>query len=329
MVNPFIHTPAEKEECVLEMSELGHSYPQIMKECHVSPNTISSIKKKIFGATDKDYFQAGKISKETQAFKLFQQGKSLIDVKTEIDADSGDVIEYHKRYQELRGADMYNTGYDKVKGNIQPYLHLMDLMNSLGMTPEHVAQLAGHGIRLPFVWDLFSKLCNDVQILESQKRYLGFQLNDAHNQLQQYKATLDFYHRECEAKKNELLALDYEINARKKFIQSFDNDQGYIRIKEAAKNETKLLIQDNYISSAITLSATIEAIRRYPDNQRLIFDITSYQNNPTMPNAQAWIDSHKPQLLQFVENVQNQIAEQITEATVNSVKLIQQHTLKT
>ena len=201
MVNPFIHTPAEKEECVLEMSELGHSYPQIMKECHVSPNTISSIKKKIFGATDKDYFQAGKISKETQAFKLFQQGKSLIDVKTEIDADSGDVIEYHKRYQELRGADMYNTGYDKVKGNIQPYLHLMDLMNSLGMTPEHVAQLAGHGIRLPFVWDLFSKLCNDVQILESQKRYLGFQLNDAHNQLQQYKATLDFYHRECEAKK--------------------------------------------------------------------------------------------------------------------------------
>jgi hypothetical protein len=46
MVNPFEQTPAEKEEYVLDMLERGYSWPQIMKECHVSPNTISSVKKK-------------------------------------------------------------------------------------------------------------------------------------------------------------------------------------------------------------------------------------------------------------------------------------------
>jgi hypothetical protein len=49
MVNPFYQTPAENEECVLEMLGRGYGWNQTMKECHVSPNTISSIKKKFSG----------------------------------------------------------------------------------------------------------------------------------------------------------------------------------------------------------------------------------------------------------------------------------------
>lgn len=51
MVNPFEQTPAEKEECVLDMLERRYGWNQIMKECHVSPNTISSVKKKFLVMT--------------------------------------------------------------------------------------------------------------------------------------------------------------------------------------------------------------------------------------------------------------------------------------
>jgi uncharacterized protein YerC len=50
MVNPFELTPAEKEENIREMIRTGYSYPQIMKECHVSPSTISKVKKKLLGS---------------------------------------------------------------------------------------------------------------------------------------------------------------------------------------------------------------------------------------------------------------------------------------
>jgi len=50
------------------MLERGYSHPQIMKDCHVSPNNISSVKKKIFGTTDdNNSIQPSQTSKETQA----------------------------------------------------------------------------------------------------------------------------------------------------------------------------------------------------------------------------------------------------------------------
>ena len=48
--------------------------------------------------------------------------------------------------------------YEHVKGNIKPFLNLFDLMNGLRMTPEGVAQLAGYGIRLPYLGKIFKAL---------------------------------------------------------------------------------------------------------------------------------------------------------------------------
>ena len=93
------------------------------------------------------------------------------------------------------------------------------------------------------------------------------QLNLMQNQMQKGKTALDFYINQCQAKKNELMTLDAEINNQKNVIEKFDNDEGYTRIKEAAKMETKLIMQNNQVISAVTLSATLEAVRRYPDSK--------------------------------------------------------------
>lgn len=71
MINPFEQTPAEKEECVLDMLQRRYGRNRIMKECHVSPNTISSIKKKYSGSADDEASKNGsQLSKETQALKI-------------------------------------------------------------------------------------------------------------------------------------------------------------------------------------------------------------------------------------------------------------------
>lgn len=182
-----MHTPSEKEEFVLDMLQRGYSYSQIMEECHVSPSTISSIRKKFLG--DDTSKSASQISKETQALKLFGEGRSLFQVATELDIATDNVFAMYQNFLRLRNMEGFITMYEQVKGNIQPFLHMFDLVNNLGMTPEQVAQLTGYGITLPYLCDIHSRLCNDVQIIESQKRYLGLQLNDAQNQLEQYKTS--------------------------------------------------------------------------------------------------------------------------------------------
>lgn len=322
MINVFEDTPREKEEYVLDMLQSGYSYSQIMKECHVSPSTISSVKKKFFGSEyDDGSKNASQISKGTRALKLFGQCKALVDVAIDLDIAADSVIAIYENFQRLRNMGAFISSYEQVKGNIQPFLYLFDLMNGLGMSPEQVAQQAAYGTSLPYLGNIHSNLSNEVQVLESQKQSLGLQLNYMQNQLKQYKSSLEFYGKQCEMKRNELLALNSEINTRKNFIQDFDNDEGYVRIKEAAKKETKLLIQDNYMSSAITLSATLEAIRRYPESRTLISDVITSESYSTTPYEKSWVETHTPQLFQLMQNVQNEMAEKITTTVVNTMKL--------
>jgi len=320
MVNPFQQTPAEKEEYVLEMLEHGYGWKQIMKECHVSPNTISNVKKKFFGSSDADASKStSQVSKETQALKLFGEGKTLLQVATELDIDADNVFVIYQKFQRLKNNEVFISMYEHVKGNIKPFLNLFDLMNGLRMTPEGVAQLAGYGIRLPYLGNIYSKLCNDVQILESQKRNFVFQLNWAQNQLGQIKASLDFYYKESEEKRSELLSINNEINARSNFIHAFDNQEGYQRIKKQTAEQTESIIKNNPLLIAITVSSSIEAIRRYPRNQQLFYDLSIRQGYSGL-SQETWIQSHTTQLLQLSEQVQIEIAEQITKMVVSKIQ---------
>ena len=76
------------------------------------------------------------------------------------------------------------------------------------------------------------------------------------------------------------------------------------------------------MSSAITLSATLEAIRRYPESRTLISDVITSESYSTTPYEKPWVESHTPQLFQLMQNVQNEMAEKITNTVVNTKKLI-------
>jgi uncharacterized protein YerC len=318
MVNPFEQTPAEKEENVLDMVRRGYSYQQIMKACHVSPNDITRIKREHGLIGNNTSNNAGKISKEKQALIMFGKGKGLFEVATELDIDADEVFVIYQKFQRLRENETFISKYEHVKGNIQPYLHMFDLMNDMGMTPQQVGQLAGYGIRLPYLWNIYSKLCNDIQIMESQKRYLGLQLYNAQIQLARYKASLEFYYKECVMKRNDLLAINYEIDTRKKLVQLFDNDEGHQRIKKETAEQTKSIIKSNSLLIAVSVSSSLEAIRRYPRNQQLFYDLSASEYSTC--NQQTCMQSHMSELAQLSEQVQNGIIESIAASVISTIK---------
>ena len=146
-VNPFKDTPEEKKQKIKDMmQEGGYSFKDIVEGCHVSLTTVSEVKKRLLGYTEDEIFkQALKSRKENWAYGCFQQGKSIIDTKIELDIPFNEVVEYHKTYQELLSRDGFNTAYNSVSGNIVPFLNLFNLMNSLDMTPEQVAEAVKDG----------------------------------------------------------------------------------------------------------------------------------------------------------------------------------------
>jgi len=117
------------------------------------------------------------------------------------------------------------------------------------------------------------------------------------------------------------LALDYQTKNMQNFIQEFDNQEGYQRIKKESTEQITSIIKNNHLLVAVTVSSTLEAIRRYPYNQQLLYDLSvpgSYSTSSS--HQQTWIQSHTTQLLQLSEQVQTEIAEQITKMVISKIQ---------
>jgi hypothetical protein len=319
-INVFEDTPEDKEQYIVEMLQQGYSYKQIMTQWHVSPSSISAVKKKFFGSSDNEnLIETSKTSKESQAFRLFQQGKSVVDAKIEFDIDSSDAALYYEKYQELSNFHNFNIAYKEVKGVIVPFFEFFNLTKSLGMTSEKVAEAVKCGNALPQLQTMHSNLSRDVHALEREKMNLDCQIQLMADQKDDYMRELEYNNYQCEMKKKELTSLDSEINLKKAFIQNLDNNEGYNRIKMAAAEQINSVLRDNRLMVPTTISATLESIRLYPENQALIIDLLTSQSS-TGWFQQSWTSSHGPQLFHLTQQVQKEIAEQISRMAVTAVE---------
>jgi hypothetical protein len=319
MINPFDETPAEKEENVLDMIKGGYSYPQIMKACHVSPNTITRIKREHGIIENGMTNNASKISKETQALKLFKEGWKPLDIAIELDLDPDSVFQIQKKFYQLIGLDEFNQAYHQINGNLGPFLQIIDSMNRFGMNVEQILDAVKYGSALPHLQNHYLILSSRIRHLESYGYNLQSQLNLMANQIEDHKFSIECYSNESEKKRSEISVLDYQIKNMQNFIQEFDTQEGYQRIKKESTEQTKSIIKDNPLLVAVTVSSTLEAIRRYPYNQELFYDLSGSGSYSTS-NQQTWIQSHTTQLMQLSEQVQIEIAKQITNVIINNIR---------
>jgi uncharacterized protein YycO len=139
-------------------------------------------------------------------------------------------------------------------------------------------------------------------VLQSKRRKLAVSFQMLPNQIKDAKSRLEYYNYECGMKKNELSALDSEVISKKNFIQNFDNEEGHKRIKEAVKNQTEYVMQNNWQLLGYAVTATFEAIQRYPVIQDLFFQLLTVGSNPSY--QQSWMQSHKSQLVELAEYIQ-------------------------
>jgi DNA-binding CsgD family transcriptional regulator len=108
----------EKEKRVIELHKQGKTYREIAKEEHVSPGRISSIIKKSNGEEE-----TKPVSKDTQARKLFSQGKTPLEVANELDLGVEEIERIYGDFWKLNGLyDLYNAYVWGIKKDIPSFL---------------------------------------------------------------------------------------------------------------------------------------------------------------------------------------------------------------
>jgi hypothetical protein len=190
-------TKAQKEQYVIQLYEEDKNYNDIAKLAHKSIRDVSAIIKRHqekierengqVEETNEDYDIKSK-SKNTQAIKMFSDGKSPTDVVIELDLSPEEVRMIYRQYLETKNMYEFLQVYDQIKNSkysISSFLRLYKILEDLRMGEQqiiNVLNLAKHNQLEHLQWkveyllseakmltDEKTKCTNDIAILNDRR----------------------------------------------------------------------------------------------------------------------------------------------------------------
>ena len=139
------------------------------------------------------------MSLSVQAYELFSQAKTPVEVAIELDIRESQVTKYYREYWKLKGLYKLNLVYEEIKADIAYFVKLHRLSKAAGMSTEHVVNLLEIANNdLQSVERRYQKLQRNVNYLESKALDAGITLEDLKSQIQNANQMLDSYHLSCE-----------------------------------------------------------------------------------------------------------------------------------
>jgi len=184
---------AEKEEVVIQLYKDNKSFREIATLMHMSFRDISAITKKVElqAARERGYIgeDTQPKSKESQAFKMFSEGRSPVKVAILLDLAADRVRALYREYWELTGRYKLAQIYDEARSDLGGLLRLHRIIKRLEMQEpdiKKVFELAKYNQLEVLQWKV-QYLANEVNMLEFQKAKATsdiLKLNRAMDQIQ-------------------------------------------------------------------------------------------------------------------------------------------------
>jgi hypothetical protein len=179
-----ILTRQEREQLVIDLYNKGNTYREISKEARISPREIGVILNKGMEEkkteakgqqdnntdTENNQEQEQQPSLSTQAYKLFSESKSPLEVSIELNIRESEATKFCREYWKLKLLHNLNMVYEEIKDDIASFLKLYRLSKAKGMGVQqviHVLVIANND--LPAIEERFKRLRNDISMLQSQK----------------------------------------------------------------------------------------------------------------------------------------------------------------
>ena len=148
-------TRQEREQNVLSLYNQGRTIREIAKEIRISFRDIGTVLKKEEEKMEKENKRTrfennmtstegdnsrGTNSSSTQAYKLFSQGRTPVEVAIELNLSEKQVTKFYMEYWKLKGMYKLNLIHDEIKDDITYFAKLYRLSKAAGNTPEDVVQ---------------------------------------------------------------------------------------------------------------------------------------------------------------------------------------------
>jgi hypothetical protein len=280
-------TRQAKEMLVLDLYyNQDKTYRQIAKEAKICPRDIKIIvDKKV-----KEIELSQSISVSSQAFSLFLQGKTPIQVAITLNLKEPEVHELYRQYLSLQQLhDLYQV-YEKIKDGIGPFVELYRLIEASCMDLKHVRRLleVANG-QLPKVEEMYKNLYNDVMNLNHKKRDTEaaiFKLNGDYIYL---RNTVDHQRLDCEKQESEKRSLYLKKIRLESAIKELQASQEYTKIEMIVKQQVDKIFGDAKQLLKLASQSIIESLINNPYRLQSFME---YSMSNTSTSNSLYDDNH-------------------------------------
>ena len=274
----MVLTRDEKDKLIEELYNQGKTYQQIAREARVSVRDIKPVlekaekeKEKEVGITNQEKEEKnGSIPQQqkpfSQAYRLFAQGKSPLDVAAELNIREVEATKYYREYWKLKGLYRLDQIYEDIKDDIFHIIRLQSRMEAARIGIEEVINLIKiANTDLPSVEHKYQRLKRDVNSLESRKFHEYRTLHHVQDQIADSKKILKWL-RIIAQEEDKINQIKDEKIRIKRLIKLFkDNTKEYLKIEKTVREEFSNVLLDRKGLLRLAFYSLMESMRKDPE----------------------------------------------------------------
>jgi hypothetical protein len=332
-----ILTRQERERLVLDLYKQGKTYREISKEARISPRDIGVILNKTFAekaeGLKEQHEEIQQISVSSQAYKLFSERKTPLEVAVELNLREIEATKFYKEYWKLKQLHNLNMVHEETKGDIEPFLKLYRLSKAAGMNVQQVVNLLKiANNNLLDIQCRYERLKRELNTLEFDKQQSHRTMAYFNNQIETQRKALTSYRVSSIRERREIRNLYNEKVRLEALVTGFkSNNEEYLnKIKQAAEEKIKDVLTNGKLILKFATFSVIESLRSNPE----LYNFVSYSisNNTTISygsnypslmlsgrqqhQQQSFSDSYIALILEEAEKLYNKLMTELTNRSI-------------
>lgn len=255
----------EKEKLVVELYENGKSYHEIAKEARISLRDIKGILDKANGLQS--------LSKSSQAYRMFSEGKSPTDVAIVLDMREPEVTQLYKESWTLKQIYDLNSIYLEASGDLGSFVKLLKLSKAAGLTAKDVIKLL-----LITKNDLPSmeRKCQDLKREEADMTAKNLDaagiFQQLSNDISEISKILDKYRSSCKEERLELAKLRLQKVKLESLVRHFqNNNEDFRRITELVNQAVRQSLTNHRHILKIAFLSIIDSCQKDPVKFNILY----------------------------------------------------------
>lgn len=123
-------TQKEKKDLVIRLAEDGLTSREIAKRVRINLSNIGKILREYTG---EECFIDKKLSLDSQAFQLFKEGKTPLDVSISLNLDTESTLYLYQNYARLSNLGVFIQVYNAIGKDLPIFIHLFQSLKTNGL----------------------------------------------------------------------------------------------------------------------------------------------------------------------------------------------------